>query len=79
VRDNQLRVTVRYACDVFGESAAGALSQRLAALVARFVETPQADLADLDVSEVDGSAAPSGPGPLPARGARSRREGPSPA
>ncbi|MDR7170987.1 amino acid adenylation domain-containing protein [Nocardia kruczakiae] len=79
VRDNQLRVTVKYACDVFDESAAGALSRRLAALVARFVETPQADLAGLDVSEVDGSAAPAGPVPLPARGARSRREGPSPA
>ncbi|WP_189594919.1 condensation domain-containing protein [Nocardia cerradoensis] len=79
VRDNQLRVTLKYACDVFGESAAGAFSQRLAALVARFVETPDADLADLDAPAASGSAAPSDPGPLLARGAGPRPEGRSPA
>ncbi|WP_369829532.1 amino acid adenylation domain-containing protein [Nocardia sp. 852002-20019_SCH5090214] len=48
VLDNQLRISLKYLRDVFDEAAAQALSQRLAALIGRFTDTPQARVADVD-------------------------------
>ncbi|WP_405167324.1 amino acid adenylation domain-containing protein [Nocardia sp. NBC_01499] len=49
VLDSQLRVSVKYLRDLFDESAAQALAQRLSALIRRFVTNPQARIADIDV------------------------------
>ncbi|PXX66691.1 non-ribosomal peptide synthase protein (TIGR01720 family)/amino acid adenylation domain-containing protein [Nocardia tenerifensis] len=49
VLDSQLRVSVKYLRDLFDETAAAALAQRLSALIRRFVTTPQARVADIDV------------------------------
>ncbi|MFG1794510.1 amino acid adenylation domain-containing protein [Nocardia sp. NPDC049149] len=47
--DSQLRVSVKYLRDLFDETAAQALAQRLSALIRRFVTNPQARIADIDV------------------------------
>ncbi|MFE9582023.1 non-ribosomal peptide synthase/polyketide synthase [Nocardia sp. NPDC006044] len=49
VLDSQLRVSVKYLRDLFDETAAQALAQRLSALIRRFVTNPQARVADIDV------------------------------
>ncbi|PPJ40061.1 non-ribosomal peptide synthetase [Nocardia nova] len=48
VLDSQLRISLKYLRDIFDEAAAQALSQRLAALIGRFTDTPQARVADVD-------------------------------
>ncbi|MCM6775975.1 amino acid adenylation domain-containing protein [Nocardia sp. CDC141] len=48
VLDNQLRVSLKYLRDVFDESAAQALAQRLSNLIGRFTSTPQARVAEVD-------------------------------
>ncbi|RDI64625.1 non-ribosomal peptide synthase protein (TIGR01720 family)/amino acid adenylation domain-containing protein, partial [Nocardia pseudobrasiliensis] len=48
VLDNQLRVSLKYLRDVFGEPAAQALAQRLSVIIGRFVATPQARVAEVD-------------------------------
>ncbi|NEW50308.1 amino acid adenylation domain-containing protein [Nocardia cyriacigeorgica] len=48
VLDHQLRVSVKYLRDLFDTDAADALSQRLEALIGRFVTDPQARVADID-------------------------------
>ncbi|MFG3617761.1 amino acid adenylation domain-containing protein, partial [Nocardia sp. NPDC047654] len=48
VLDSRLRVSVKYLRDVTGEPAARALAQRLAALIDRFVTTPQARVGEID-------------------------------
>ncbi|WP_280331286.1 non-ribosomal peptide synthetase [Nocardia wallacei] len=47
--DDQLRVSLQYLRDVFDEGTAIALAQRLSALLGRFVTTPQARVAEVDV------------------------------
>ncbi|MFC4124654.1 amino acid adenylation domain-containing protein [Nocardia rhizosphaerae] len=49
VADTQLRVSVKYLRDVFGEPTATALAQRLSMLLARFIAAPGARLAEIDV------------------------------
>ncbi|MGW0328306.1 amino acid adenylation domain-containing protein [Nocardia sp. NPDC003183] len=49
VADGQLRVSVKYLRDVFGEDTANALAQRFSMLLARFVASPQARIAEIDV------------------------------
>ncbi|TCJ94270.1 non-ribosomal peptide synthetase [Nocardia alba] len=49
VADEQLRVSVKYLRDVFGEDTANALAQRFSMLLARFVADPQARIAEIDV------------------------------
>ncbi|MDE1671886.1 non-ribosomal peptide synthetase, partial [Nocardia gipuzkoensis] len=49
VLDSQLRVSVKYLRDLTGEPAARALARRLAALIGRFVTTPQARVGEIDV------------------------------
>ncbi|WP_454198456.1 non-ribosomal peptide synthase/polyketide synthase [Nocardia sp. Marseille-Q1738] len=49
VLDSQLRVSVKYLRDLFDESAARTLAQRLSALIGRFVTTPQARVGEIDV------------------------------
>ncbi|WP_438943990.1 amino acid adenylation domain-containing protein [Nocardia blacklockiae] len=47
--DDQLRVSLKYLRDVFGEAEAAALADRLAALLGRIVADPRARVADVDV------------------------------
>ncbi|WP_280221009.1 non-ribosomal peptide synthetase [Nocardia neocaledoniensis] len=49
VADSQLRVSVKYLRDVFGEPTANALAQRLSMLLARFTAAPDARIAEIDV------------------------------
>ncbi len=49
VADGQLRVSVKYLRDVFGEDTANALAQRFSMLLARFTASPQARIAEIDV------------------------------
>ncbi|WP_410874020.1 amino acid adenylation domain-containing protein [Nocardia sp. A7] len=49
VADGQLRVSVKYLRDVFGEDTAHAMAQRFSMLLARFTATPQARIAEIDV------------------------------
>ncbi|MGY0503163.1 amino acid adenylation domain-containing protein [Nocardia sp. FBN12] len=49
VADGQLRVSVKYLRDVFGEDTANALAQRFSMLLARFTTSPRARLAEIDV------------------------------
>ncbi len=49
VLDSQLRVSVKYLRDLTGAAAADALARRLAALIGRFVTTPQARIGEIDV------------------------------
>ncbi|GAA5043775.1 hypothetical protein GCM10023318_05780 [Nocardia callitridis] len=49
VLDSQLRVSVQYLGEVYDEAAAQALAQRLSAIIDRFVATPQATVAQIDV------------------------------
>ncbi|MFD3507486.1 amino acid adenylation domain-containing protein [Nocardia sp. NPDC058666] len=49
VADEQLRVSVKYLRDVFGEDTAHALAQRFSMLLAKFTADPQARIAELDV------------------------------
>ncbi|MET9210698.1 MULTISPECIES: amino acid adenylation domain-containing protein [unclassified Nocardia] len=49
VADGQLRVSVKYLRDVFGEATATALAQRLSMLLARFTAAPESRLAEIDV------------------------------
>ncbi|WP_442944038.1 non-ribosomal peptide synthase/polyketide synthase [Nocardia sp. NBC_00508] len=49
VLDSQLHVAVKYLRDLFDESAAQALAQRLSALIGHFVTTPQARVGEIDV------------------------------
>ncbi|MQY24882.1 D-alanine--poly(phosphoribitol) ligase subunit 1 [Nocardia sp. RB56] len=48
VLDTQLRISLKYLRDVFDEATATALAHRLAALIGRFVRTPQARVAQVD-------------------------------
>ncbi|MGC4987745.1 amino acid adenylation domain-containing protein [Nocardia salmonicida] len=49
VADGQLRVSVKYLRDVFGEDTANAMAQRFSMLLARFTASPQARIAEIDV------------------------------
>ncbi|MFD4354980.1 amino acid adenylation domain-containing protein [Nocardia sp. NPDC058518] len=49
VADGQLRVSVKYLRDVFGEDTAHAMAQRFSMLLARFTASPQARIAEIDV------------------------------
>ncbi|MFJ2665237.1 amino acid adenylation domain-containing protein [Nocardia fluminea] len=49
VADEQLRVSLKYLRDVFGEDTANALAQRFSMLLARFIANPRARIADIDV------------------------------
>ncbi|MFE1593316.1 amino acid adenylation domain-containing protein [Nocardia sp. NPDC058705] len=49
VADEQLRVSVKYLRDVFGEDAASTLAQRFSMLLARFAADPRARIAEIDV------------------------------
>ncbi|WP_316573505.1 non-ribosomal peptide synthetase [Nocardia canadensis] len=49
VADSQLRVSVKYLRDVFGEATATALAQRLSMLLARFTAAPESRIAEIDV------------------------------
>ncbi|MFD4428024.1 amino acid adenylation domain-containing protein [Nocardia sp. NPDC058497] len=49
VADGQLRVSVKYLRDVFGEDTATALAQRFSMLLARFTRDPHARIAEIDV------------------------------
>ncbi|MFE6923181.1 amino acid adenylation domain-containing protein [Nocardia sp. NPDC057663] len=49
VADGQLRVSVKYLRDVFGEDTATALAQRFSMLLARFTAAPHARIAEIDV------------------------------
>ncbi|MGQ4597152.1 non-ribosomal peptide synthase/polyketide synthase [Nocardia sp. R6R-6] len=49
VLDSRLRVSLKYLRDVFDETAAQTLAQRLSALIGRFVTTPQARVGQIDV------------------------------
>ncbi|MFR9752328.1 amino acid adenylation domain-containing protein, partial [Nocardia sp. 004] len=46
--DSNLRVSVKYLRDLFSESEAQAIAQRLALLIGRFVTTPQARVGEVD-------------------------------
>ncbi|WP_436838580.1 amino acid adenylation domain-containing protein [Nocardia nova] len=48
VLDSRLRISLKYLRDVFDESAAQAMSERLATLIGRFSATPQARVAEVD-------------------------------
>ncbi|WP_024800499.1 non-ribosomal peptide synthetase [Nocardia sp. BMG51109] len=48
VLDNQLRVSLKYLRDVFDEPAAETLAHRLSGLICRFVDTPDARIAEVD-------------------------------
>ncbi|MGW8649593.1 amino acid adenylation domain-containing protein [Nocardia salmonicida] len=49
VADSQLRVSVKYLRDVFGEDTANAMAQRFSMLLARFTASPKARIAEIDV------------------------------
>nr|WP_225732372.1 non-ribosomal peptide synthetase [Nocardia sp. JCM 34519.1] len=49
VLDSRLHVSIKYLREVFDDAAAQALAQRLSTLIGRFVGTPQARIADIDV------------------------------
>ncbi|MFD3744430.1 amino acid adenylation domain-containing protein [Nocardia sp. NPDC058633] len=49
VADGQLRVSVKYLRDVFGEDTVNALAQRFSMLLARFTTSPRARIAEIDV------------------------------
>ncbi|MGV9674912.1 amino acid adenylation domain-containing protein [Nocardia sp. NPDC003482] len=57
VLDQQLRVSLKYLRDVFDESTAQALAQRLSRLIGRFTTTPQARVAEVDALLDDERAA----------------------
>ncbi len=48
VLDDQLRISLKYLREVFGESEAQALARRLRSLIERFVRTPHARIAEVD-------------------------------